>query len=372
MLAHLIAEAMDQEPALSAPSADPDARRAAFVAAVRAALRQVEGAYAVAAVSPEAPGLIVAARKFSPLVVGVGDGESLLASDIPALLPYTRQVVLLEDSEPGSASSGRRAPLACGRHAGDPRPDHDRLERRGGGEGRLPPLRAQGDRRTAPGARRHAARAHRRRRRPSAGHRCARPDGHPARDAHRVRHVGLRRPRRRAPAVALGGAAGRRRDRVRVPLRRSDRRAGHAGRRHHAERRDGRHAGRAAPRQDAGAPTLALCNVVGSSVTRLADATLFLQVGPEIGVVATKTFTAQLALLTLLSVSVAARVGHNAGGRSGDPGRHLAAVPSTAIQAALAYEPDVAAIVDALDLVHTLLMFFIGHRLRLSRSRSRR
>ncbi|HLK17148.1 MAG TPA: glutamine--fructose-6-phosphate transaminase (isomerizing) [Fimbriimonadaceae bacterium] len=67
--------------------------------AVRRAVRQMRGAYALVVVATEAPDHLVAARKASPLVLGIGEGEMLLASDIPALLPYTREVVVMpEDS----------------------------------------------------------------------------------------------------------------------------------------------------------------------------------------------------------------------------------------------------------------------------------
>jgi glucosamine--fructose-6-phosphate aminotransferase (isomerizing) len=58
--------------------------------------------------------------------------------------------------------------------------------------------------------------------------------------------------------------------------------------------------------REAGCPTVALTNVVGSSLARAAGAVLYLQVGPEIGVVATKSFTAQLVLLYLLALHLAA------------------------------------------------------------------
>ena len=67
--------------------------------AVRAALLELKGAYAIAAVSEAEPGTIVAARKDSPLVVGIGDGECFVASDIPAFLSHTRDVVFLDDDE---------------------------------------------------------------------------------------------------------------------------------------------------------------------------------------------------------------------------------------------------------------------------------
>jgi glutamine---fructose-6-phosphate transaminase (isomerizing) len=66
--------------------------------AVRRACKQLRGAYALVAISQKEPGKIVAARNASPLVLGVGEQENLLASDIPALLPYTRDVVVMEEN----------------------------------------------------------------------------------------------------------------------------------------------------------------------------------------------------------------------------------------------------------------------------------
>ncbi|NJB68290.1 glucosamine--fructose-6-phosphate aminotransferase (isomerizing) [Desulfobaculum xiamenense] len=63
------------------------------------ALARVEGAYAVALLSIDEPNTIYAARQSSPLVFGRGVGENFVASDIPAFLPYTREVVFLEDGE---------------------------------------------------------------------------------------------------------------------------------------------------------------------------------------------------------------------------------------------------------------------------------
>ena len=63
------------------------------------ALRRAHGAYAVVILSPEEPGVIYAARMAAPLLMGVGIGEVFVASDIPAFLPYTREVVFLEDGE---------------------------------------------------------------------------------------------------------------------------------------------------------------------------------------------------------------------------------------------------------------------------------
>ena len=67
--------------------------------AVLQAARMLKGSYALAVVSQKEPDRIVAIRKDSPLVVGLGENENLLASDIPALLEYTRKVYFLEDNE---------------------------------------------------------------------------------------------------------------------------------------------------------------------------------------------------------------------------------------------------------------------------------
>lgn len=70
-----------------------------LVEAVQKAVRRMEGAYAIGVISKRNPDKLVAVRKDSPLVVGVGDGENFIASDIPALLKYTRKVYFLEDGE---------------------------------------------------------------------------------------------------------------------------------------------------------------------------------------------------------------------------------------------------------------------------------
>jgi len=67
--------------------------------AVRQALTQVVGAYGIAVVSREDPDLLLAARKGSPLILGVGDGEYFIGSDAAPLVEHTRQVVYLNDGE---------------------------------------------------------------------------------------------------------------------------------------------------------------------------------------------------------------------------------------------------------------------------------
>lgn len=67
--------------------------------AVQLALNEVEGTYGLAIVYSSEPDKIVAARKGSPLVVGIGDNENFIASDVSAILAHTKQVIYLEDGE---------------------------------------------------------------------------------------------------------------------------------------------------------------------------------------------------------------------------------------------------------------------------------
>lgn len=67
--------------------------------AIRQALQQVRGSYAIAVISQDAPDTVFVARKDSPLIVGLGEGENFIASDIPAVMRFTRRVVLLEDGD---------------------------------------------------------------------------------------------------------------------------------------------------------------------------------------------------------------------------------------------------------------------------------
>ena len=76
-----------------------------LTAAVRSALGKLRGAYALAVVSSASPGVIVVAKQDSPLVLGIGEGEMLAASDIPALLATTRDVIFLHDGELATLTS---------------------------------------------------------------------------------------------------------------------------------------------------------------------------------------------------------------------------------------------------------------------------
>ena len=70
-----------------------------LAAAVREALKKIEGAFGLVVVSDDCPDQFVVARKASPLIIGLGLGENFVASDIPAILPYTRETYILNDGE---------------------------------------------------------------------------------------------------------------------------------------------------------------------------------------------------------------------------------------------------------------------------------
>ncbi len=304
VLPHLIEEAYADA------SSDGDIEPAdAFVSAVRQALQGVEGAYALAAFTVDAPEVLVAARHFSPLVVGVGEGANFVASDIPALLHQTRTVMPLEDGEiavitPGSLQvtdmSGAqitREPMevtwdsAAAEKAGyrhfvrkeideQPRALADTLRGRLTGSSihipeldTLPVDRIRSVYCVAAGTSLYAG---------------------------LVGKMLLERWSRLPVEVAVASEL-RYGDPVLDPetlvlcISQS------------GETADTLAAMRLA--NEAESPTLAVTNVVGSSIARGSSATLYLQVGPEIGVVATKTFTGQLAVLALLAAELGRRRG---------------------------------------------------------------
>ena len=85
VLAHLIEESLKKYPKL--------------IDAVRHALPQAEGAYAICVIYENDPDTLVAARKSAPLIIGLGENENYVASDVPALIEYTKKVIYLDDGE---------------------------------------------------------------------------------------------------------------------------------------------------------------------------------------------------------------------------------------------------------------------------------
>ena len=77
-----------------------------FTEATRTALKRLAGSFAIVALCERQPDTIIAAKNATPIVVGLGEGENFIASDIPALLDYTRQVAVLDDGDLAEVSRG--------------------------------------------------------------------------------------------------------------------------------------------------------------------------------------------------------------------------------------------------------------------------
>ncbi len=94
VLAHLIGQIYDDS---AAGVTDPRRHKALLVEALRSALQQVIGTYGIALVHADIPDFLMGARRGSPLVLGVGKDENFLASDVSAIVAYTRDAVYLND-----------------------------------------------------------------------------------------------------------------------------------------------------------------------------------------------------------------------------------------------------------------------------------
>ena len=94
VIPHLLARELERRRA-----AGEQASAALLLAALQSVLPLLQGAYALAVVCAEAPGALVVARKAAPLLIGLGEGEFLCASDTPALAGFTRTILPMEDGE---------------------------------------------------------------------------------------------------------------------------------------------------------------------------------------------------------------------------------------------------------------------------------
>ncbi len=300
IVAHLVNESMKG----GAPSLE---------AAVRAALAQVKGAYAIAVVSTDAPDRIVVAKNESPIVIGIGKGETWAASDIPAILEHTRDMVFLHEGEmavltrqgaelttiegepiaraprridwsPTQAEKGGHKHFMLKEIHEQPRAVEDTLRGRVNLEtAEIVPEEIGVSNELAASVKRvyfiacgtssHAAMAGR----------------------YWVEQLA------RIPAVVEIGSEVRYRDPVFMPgdLVVAVSQSG--------ETLDTLAAAKAAKAQ--GAHVLAVANVLDSAIPRMADASLYTHAGPEIGVASTKCFTTQLAALLLLAVHIGRRRG---------------------------------------------------------------
>ncbi len=81
------------------PAPAPEQAAQLLVEAMRAVTARLEGSLALLAITPLAPGVVVAARRSSPLVLGLGQGESFIGSDVAAFVSYTKQVAEIDDDQ---------------------------------------------------------------------------------------------------------------------------------------------------------------------------------------------------------------------------------------------------------------------------------
>ncbi len=293
VIAHLIEEEFNARGANSALG---------LIDATRAALKQLRGAFSVGVLDVRVPDLVLGARQFSPLVVGMGEGENLLASDIPAILPHTRRALLIEDGELVALTHDTVRIYTLDGEVVEREPfevtwNVESAEKGGYSHFFIKEIYEQ------PSALANALRGRLRADRvilPELG----------AIDFARVERVHMVACGSSYHAGIVGKLALEQWARVpvQVEIGSEYRYASPIVDEHtlailitqSGETADTLASFRLA--RESGAQTLALTNIVGSSITRGADAVIYLQVGPEIGVVATKTFTAQVALLELLAL----------------------------------------------------------------------
>ncbi|NTU72508.1 MAG: glutamine--fructose-6-phosphate transaminase (isomerizing) [Coriobacteriia bacterium] len=280
-----------------------------LAAAVARSIEDLDGAYALAVVHLDAPDTIIAARQDSPLIIGVGEGETIVASDIPAVLEYTREVLVLHDGEMATVTpSGVTIQDAAGLAVPEPEMMHvewdlDAAEKGGYEDFMLKEIHEQ------PKAIRETLRG----RLDERGEIClSELDMTPAQIAAIDRvyviacgtslHAGLSAKHlienwARVPVEVQCSSEFRYADPIVdeetlvVAITQSGETADTL-----AGVREAR---------DRGAKVIAITNVVGSRVTRESDGVLYTHAGPEIGVAATKTFTAQIAALTVLGLKLA-------------------------------------------------------------------
>jgi glucosamine--fructose-6-phosphate aminotransferase (isomerizing) len=278
-----------------------------IVAASAKAIKCLSGAYALGIVHLDHPETIVAARKDSPLIVGVGVGENIVASDIPAVLEYTREVIVVHDEQIAVVTADAVHVLDMALHEVEPERLHvewdlDAAEKGGFEDFMLKEIHEQ------PKALRETLRG-----RYVDGviqlSELAMTPGQIA-AVQRVHviacgtsyHAGLVSKQlieqwARIPVQVEVSSEFRYSDPIVddetlvVAITQSGETADTLAGVREARLR--------------GAKVIAITNVVGSRVTRESDGVLYTHAGPEIGVAATKTFTAQIAALTVLALKLA-------------------------------------------------------------------
>lgn len=279
-----------------------------LTAAVARAIQRLDGSYALGVVHLDHPEVLVAARKDSPLIIGIGIDENIVASDIPAVLEYTREVLVLHDDQVATVDAGGvRVQTLDGAEVSDPEMMHVEWDlaaaEKGGYEDfMLKEIFEQ------PNAIRETLR----------GRMCdgeiqlSELDMTPEQVASIDRvfiiacgtsfHAGmvaktLIEQWARIPVEVEVSSEFRYSDPIVddetlvVAITQSGETADTLAGVREARAR--------------GAKVIAITNVVGSRVTRESDGVIYTHAGPEIGVAATKTFTAQIAALYVLALKLA-------------------------------------------------------------------
>ena len=309
--------------------------------ALRAALRQADGAYAVAVLHRREPARLVGARRNVPLVVGLGDGENMLASDVTAVLAHTRRVMFLDE---GDVADLRADDVRITDLEGVPRTREvhvidwsiEAAEKGGYDHFMLKEMHEQ------PVAIRSAitGRIH--------GDEIRLDELAPILDAVRgATRIELIACGSAAYASAIGATLleswtglparwniGSEFRYSPPPL--DDRTLVIA------VTQSGETADTLAPvklARERGCTVIAITNTVGSAITREADAVLFLQAGPEICVVATKTFATQVTTLVLLAAAIARARGSLDPDLERQRGAALRALPDQAERALVMARP---------------------------------
>jgi glucosamine--fructose-6-phosphate aminotransferase (isomerizing) len=281
--------------------------------AVRLALHQVTGSYAIAVMSKEHPDLLVGARCNGPLIVGLGQHQQFLASDIPAILKHTREIMLLEE---GEIVALRPDSVSITSFDGTPihrEPMHIDWDEQAAEKGGYPHFVLK-EINEQPQALRRALLG-----------RIREGQLHLA-EMDKMQQGGLLNNIQRILIIACGTSyhAGIVAKYViekwaRIPVETVT-----AAEFRYCDPIVGpetlciaiTQSGETADTlvgirqvREMGAPVIAITNVVGSAITRLSDAVLYLQAGPEIGVVATKTFITSVAVLNLLGIYLGKHTG---------------------------------------------------------------
>ena len=286
---------------------------ASYLEAVQRTLEDIKGSYALAIVNANEPRMLVAARKESPLILGLGDHEYFLASDIPAILPYTRRVIFLEDHDLVVVEDGEFKLLnAEGQRI--ERPEHTitwspaMAEKAGYKHFMQKEIFEQP---------RALIDTFRGRINPDAGEVVLEEFHLTEAQLKEIRKIFLVACGTSFHAAMVGktlleslcripvevelGSEFRYREplvdrhTLLIPISQSG---------ETADTRAGLSAGK-----ELGAKSLAIVNAVGSSIARDADAVLYTHAGPEIGVASTKAFTTQLVALYLIALYLAQRLG---------------------------------------------------------------